>query len=211
MEALHNVMNRKNAKGDFVLGPLPYTDDYLEPFIGERTIRYHYWGHLKAYIEAVNRLKTSSPQESLTIEELIKCNEPFDNAIYRNASQVYNHYLYFAQLNSRGNKRPMARTLRLIEGTFGSFDKMKASIAEAAMSIFGSGWVFLVAHNDNTLEIVTHTGTGTPRNCTILIALDMWEHAYYLDYHNHKAKYIEQFFAAIDWSVVERRCDFLGF
>lgn len=201
---LHDVINKKDNKGNFILSPLPYTDDHLEPYIGERTVRFHYWKHLKAYIDKVNSLKGRYSPD-ITIEELIRDNENLNNPLYKNATQVHNHYFYFEQLNPNGIHVPMSRMQSIIERERGSWDKLKSEITDRAMNIFGSGWVFLVLTKSGRLSIMSYTDSGTPRNVTRLLALDVWEHAYYLDYQNDRKMYIESFFKAIDWCVVERR------
>lgn len=203
METLSEVMNRKDSEGNFVLSPLPYTDDHLEPYIGERTVRYHYYKHLQAYISKVNSLK--NPNYDRSIEEIIRFNEIRQNSLYNNASQVFNHYFYFEQLNPKGVKEPMPKMKWLIENEYGTWDRLKFAITDVAMSIFGSGWVFLTRAKNGAFSIHRHTGTGTPFTEKMLIALDVWEHAYYLDYQNDRKAYIDNFFEAIDWSVIENR------
>lgn len=203
---LHEVINRKDAKGNFILTPLPYTDDHLEPYIGERTVRYHYYRHLQAYIDKVNVLKAKAkgivPNDA-SIENIIEAETR--GSLFNNASQVFNHYFYFEQLNPKGVKEPMPKMKYLIENEYGTWDKLKAQIADVAMSLFGSGWVFLTRAKNGALSIHSYVGTGTPLTENMLIALDVWEHAYYLDYQNDRNLYIERFFEAIDWSVVEKR------
>lgn len=201
METLHETINKRDGNGDFLLSPLPYTDDHLEPYISERTVRFHYWHHLKAYVNKVNLLKDDT---SKTIEEIITENKPMANDLFNNASQVFNHYFYFEQLNPRGAKEPLPKMRELINDEFGCFEKMKERMIEAGMSIFGSGWVYLTTKND-ALAIMSYTGTGTPTKSVPLIALDVWEHAYYLDYQDKRKSYINNFFASIDWNVIERR------
>lgn len=211
MCALHNVINRKDANGNFVLGPLPYTNDYLEPYIGERTVRYHYWNHLGAYIDQVNAIRMARPNDYCyqgTIEDLILKNKSNEGILYKNASQVYNHYLYFSQLNAKGTKSPMNKMLTLIEQQYGTWENLKAQLIDACMAVFGSGWVFLtIDYERKTLQIKPFVGTTTPTNEITLLAIDVWEHAYYLDYQNNRRRYLENFFEAIDWLVVERRLD----
>lgn len=203
MTPLHKVINRKNGEGKFILSPLLYTDDYLGPYIGERTVRFHYWKHLGGYIDKVNSLLGKNTHQ--TIEDIIRERDYF-TPLYRNASQVYNHYLYFEQLNSKGAKQPLCMMQNLIKGHFGSFEVLKNSLLEAGLSIFGSGWVFLLTDSAmKNLHIEPYMGTFTPVSEVPLLALDVWEHAYYLDYQNDRKLYLEQFFEAIDWSVVEER------
>ena len=205
--SLHEVMNRKDDKDKFILTPLSYTDDYLEPFIGERTVRFHYYKHLQAYIDNINRLK-GDYYTDFTIEKLLLfCIDSYAD-LYKNASQVFNHYFYFEQLNTRGSKQPLPIMWSLIVKYYGSWDNLKAQIIKAGMNIFGSGWVFLTTDKQREcLWIRSFSGTGTPKGTyeIPILALDVWEHAYYLDYQNDIKLYIERFFEAIDWSVVERR------
>ena len=203
---LHEVMNRKDDKGNFVLTPLLYTDDHLEPYIGERTVRYHYYKHLQAYIDKVNVLKAKAkgivPNDA-SIENIIEAETR--GSLFNNASQVFNHYFYFEQLNPKGAKEPMPKMKYLIENEYGTWDRLKAQITDVAMSLFGSGWVFLTRAKNGAFSIHSYVGTGTPLTENMLIALDVWEHAYYLDYQNDRKLYIERFFEAIDWSVIEKR------
>lgn len=203
MKTLHKVINRKDEEGKFILSPLLYTDNYLEPYIGERTVRFHYWKHLKGYIDKVNSLLDENTHQ--TIEDILQEKDYF-TPLYRNASQVYNHYLYFEQLSHKGAKQPLYMMRELIKEHFGSFEMLKNSLLEAGLHIFGSGWVFLLTNSAmNNLHISPYTGTFTPVSEIPLLALDVWEHAYYLDYQNDRKLYIEQLFEAIDWSIVEKR------
>lgn len=199
---IHEIMNKKDDKGNFVLTPLPYTDDHLEPFIGSKTVKYHYYKHLQAYIDKVNALKGEYPAD-ITIEGIIRSARSYSD-LYRNASQVFNHYFYFEQLNIKEPSDPLPLTDALICGQYGSVKKFKQLIVDAGMRIFGSGWVF-VTKTRNKLWIRPYTETFTPVNETPIMALDVWEHAYYLDTHNNRHGYICNFFDLMDWSVIERR------
>lgn len=201
---MNEVMNVKDEKGNFVFSPLPHAENYLEPFIGERTVQFHYGKHLKAYVDKVNALKGDYPVD-VTIEKLISDNRAKGNGLFLNASQVFNHYFYFEQLNLDGTKEPMPKTKALIEGTFGSLDKLKSEMTDKGLALFGSGWIYLTKAEDGSLVLHSYTGTDTPVEENMLIALDVWEHAYYLDTQNDRKKYIENFFNALDWSVVEER------
>lgn len=197
-------MNKKDDKGNFVLASLPYTDDYLEPYIGARTVRYHYWKHLRAYIDNVNSLK----KNSRSIEQILRSEvlENYGSLLYENVSQVFNHYFYFEQLDPKGSRQMLDKTKQLVEKYYGSWDTLRSWVIDAGMSIFGSGWVFLTTDKEGkALWIRSFPGTGTPIIEVPLLALDVWEHAYYLDYQNDRKTYIERFFEAIDWSVIERR------
>ena len=204
MKDFHEMINKKDDEGNFILAPLPYTDDHLEPYIGERTVRYHYYKHLQAYINTINVLKAKGivPNDA-SIENLIETETR--GSLFNNASQMFNHYFYFEQFNPKGVKEPMPKMKYLIENEYGTWDKLKAQITDEAMSLFGSGWVFLTRTKNGTFGIHSYVGTGTPLTENMLIALDVWEHAYYLDYQNNRKMYIEEFFKLIDWEVIERR------
>ena len=140
--------------------PLPYTDDHLEPYIGERTVRYHYYRHLQAYIDKVNALAKEDFPGNSTIEDIIRTSY---GPLFDNASQVFNHYFYFEQINPEGIKQPMPMMEHLIEKHYGSLGKLKAQLLDAGMSIFGSGWVFLTTdQSKSTLWVRPFVGTDTP-------------------------------------------------
>lgn len=202
--SLHEVMNRKDDKGNFVLTPLPYTDDHLEPFIGGRTVKFHYYKHLQAYIDKVNTLKAEYPAD-VTIEKIISCARDY-TSLYQNASQVFNHYFYFEQFNPKGSKQPLHNMQDLIKRHYGTLDSLINRIVKVGMGVFGSGWVFLTTDWERKcLWIRPYEGSKTPIKETPIFALDVWEHAYYLDYQNDRKLYIERLFEAIDWSVIEKR------
>lgn len=204
--SLHEVMNRKDAEGNFILTPLPYTDDHLEPFIGTRTVRFHYWNHLGAYIDRVNKLKGRVSIDS--IEDIISKEAKINpgSPLYNNASQVFNHYFYFEQLNPKGIGHPLPMMRHLIEKYYRTWDNLKSYMVEAAMSVFGSGWVYLTTDKEGkSLWIRTFTGTFTPIIEVPLLALDVWEHAYYLDYQDNRRLYVERLFELIDWLIIEKR------
>lgn len=204
-ETIHNIINKKDDNGNFILSPLPYTDDYLEPYIGSRTVRFHYYKHLSTYIDNVNAQKGKYTCD-VSIEDILTKEETTRGSLYLNASQVFNHYFYFEQLRYKGCRKLSRAFMNVIEINYGSLDNMLSLIKDAGKNIFGSGWVFLVSdYKRNNLSIIPFNGTGTPITEIMLLAVDVWEHAYYLDYQNDREGYIEQFLTAIDWAVVEER------
>lgn len=202
---INSLIDSKDAEGKFTLAPLPYTDDYLEPFISEKTLRYHYGKHLKTYIDNVNELSIKW-KEKPSIEYLINSSYGVNTKLFQNSSQVFNHYFYFEALNKNGEKRPYGKTLELINKSFRNFDHFKEKFLAVGKSVFGSGWVWLLQRRDGLIILPT-IGAGIPLHYQEhpLMCMDMWEHAYYLDYKNDKTAYIEAFFNIIDWSVVESR------
>lgn len=201
--------NTVNARGDdnkFKLQPLPYNQDALEPYISEKTIQFHYGRHLAAYIENTNKLKAETDFENSTIEEMV-CHAT--GPLYNNAAQVFNHYFQFETLQPprEGKANPCPRTAKLLEENFGSFDRFRQQFTHATMTLFGSGYIWLVASDNGQLEIQQTPNAGNPlkEGLKPVLNLDVWEHAYYLDVQNQRARYVENFWKIINWNVVELR------
>lgn len=182
---------------------LPYAENALEPYISAKTIQYHYGKHLAAYVENTNKLKAGTEFEEMPLEEIVK---KATGGLFNNAAQVYNHCFYFESLNAPGKGMPMEKTRKLIEKNFGDFDAFKEKFTQAGVTLFGSGWVWLVQNGDK-LEITALPNAETPlkEGKHPLLTMDVWEHAYYLDTQNARAKYIENFWKVVDWNVVEAR------
>ncbi|WP_251621620.1 superoxide dismutase [Odoribacter lunatus] len=202
--------NTINARGDdklFRLQPLPYTQDALAPYISEQTVQFHYGKHLATYIENTNKQKAGTEFENQTIEEIMLKAE---GGLFNNASQVYNHYFQFEAFQpSRQNEdKPGKETLLVLEKEFGSFEEFKAKFSQAAITLFGSGyaWLTLNAENHKPEIIQTHNAENPLKAGKVpLLNIDVWEHAYYLDVQNLRAKYVENFWKIVNWKVVEER------
>lgn len=196
-------VNAKDKERKFVLLPFPYAENALMPYISEKTIQYHYGKHLATYIDNLNKLKAGTPFDDLPLHEIIR---QASGGLFNNAAQTFNHYFYFEALHPTGNEMPGSRMQKLIDRNFGSFDEFKAKFAQAGTSLFGSGWVWLTLDGDK-LEILSAPNAETPLKDGKypLLTLDVWEHAYYLDTQNARAKYIENFWKVVDWDVVEKR------
>ena len=182
-----NTVNARGENNTFQLQPLPYTQDALAPYISERTIQFHYGKHLAGYIENTNKQKAGTEFENMTIEEIML---HADGGLFNNAAQVYNHYF------------------QAIRKEFGSFDEFKARFTQAAVTLFGSGYAWLTVNpQENKLEIIqTHNAENPLKEGKIpLLNLDVWEHAYYLDVQNLRAKYVENFWKIVNWKAVEQR------
>ncbi len=185
--------------------PLPYSYNALEPFIDEKTMRLHHDRHLQTYIDNLNKLLISYPQyQSMTLEELIAAaqtaDEPLKTGILRNAGGAYNHFFFFDGLMPR-RQMPFGNILSLLNRDFGSAENFKKEFTGAALSVFGSGYAFLVLDGDGNLKIVTTRNQMTPLSAGYkpLLNLDVWEHAYYLKHYNDRAAYINDFFNIINW------------
>jgi len=183
---------------------LPYKPNALEPVISAKTIEFHYGKHHQAYVNNLNKLLADSPFESASLEEIIKKAE---GGIFNNAAQVWNHTFYWETFSPKGGGEPKGKLMETIEDNFGSFAKFKEEFSQAAATLFGSGWAWLVKNEAGKLEIVKESNAGNPLRSSKkpLLTCDVWEHAYYLDYQNRRPDYIESFWKLIDWNKVESR------
>lgn len=172
---------------------LPYNIDALEPYISRQTVGFHYLKHHKGYVEKLNKLISGTEFETMTLEEIIvnahKKTEHLD--IYHNAAQVWNHNFYWQSLNPNGGE-PNKKLLEKIEETFGSFDDFKDIFKQKSLEQFGSGWAWLVEDNNGNLLCYNTSNADNPLifGHTPLLTIDVWEHAYYLDYQNLRADYV---------------------
>jgi Fe-Mn family superoxide dismutase len=176
-----------------VLPALPYADSALAPVISANTIGFHYGKHHKAYIDNLNKLAAGTEYEGLKLEEIIaKTAEKADKAaIFNNAAQAWNHAFYWRSLAPKGGGEPPAALLGKITAAFGTLQDCKKELAAAAMAQFGSGWAWL-ALDGGKLKVVKTGNAGTPLTLGMkpLLTIDVWEHAYYLDYQNRRADYL---------------------
>ncbi len=192
----------------FVNLPLPYDYDALEPYIDEKTMRLHHDKHLQTYIDNLNSAIEKAPGlKTLRLDRLIACADklprPLQNTIRNNAGGVFNHRFYFDGLSPAGGK-PSAMLINGIKQAFGSFDVFKRELKDAALSVFGSGYAWLVA-DGNKLKIVTSANQNVPPCRCLLLNIDVWEHAYYLKHYNVRADYIDDLFEVIDFDKIDRR------
>lgn len=196
-------VNAKDTDNKFVLQPLPYAENELAPYVSEKTIQYHYGKHLAAYIDNTNKLKAGTQFDELPLHEIVRQSS---GGLFNNAAQVFNHYFYFEALHKAGNENPLPKMQELIDHNFGSFADFKEKFTQAGMALFGSGWVWLVKEQEK-LEIWPAQNAENPlkHDKYPLLTMDVWEHAYYLDTQNARAKYIENFWKIVDWEAVEKR------
>lgn len=176
---------------------LPYASDALEPYISTTTMEFHYGKHHKAYVDNLNKLIAGTPFADLSLEEIIKetaGNEKFQ-AIFNNAAQAWNHNFFWHCMSADGGKAPKGVLLKKIEDAFGSYDQFCEDFTNAAVSQFGSGWAWLVEDKDGKLSIMKTANADTPlaHGLKALLTVDVWEHAYYLDYQNRRADFVKTF------------------
>lgn len=181
------------ASGPFVLPPLPYPDHALSPYISAQTIGFHYGKHHQGYVNKLNELVIGTPlaDQSLSTVITATAGKAEHAAIFNNAAQTWNHTFYWNSLRAKGGGKPTGALAEAIENSFGAFDTFKAEFLKMAMSQFGSGWAWLVKDGDKL--VLTKTGNAdTPiaHGQKPLLTIDVWEHAYYLDYQNQRADYV---------------------
>ncbi|MBL8538876.1 MAG: superoxide dismutase [Fe] [Betaproteobacteria bacterium] len=174
------------------LPALPYAMDALAPHISKETFEYHYGKHHQAYVTNLNNLIKGTEFESMSLEEIIKKSSA---GIFNNAAQVWNHTFFWHSLKPGGGGSPAAALASAIDKKWGSLDAFKEAFTKSAVGNFGSGWTWLVKKTDGTVDIVNTSNAGTPLTGadTPLLTLDVWEHAYYIDYRNARPKFVETF------------------
>ena len=190
------------------LPKLPYANDALAQVLGEATLNFHYGKHERAYIDNLNKLIAGTEYENQTLEEIIRSSE---GGIFNNAAQAWNHIFYFFALSPDGKVAPEGSLRQAIERDFVSVEAFKEKFEATGLSLFGSGWIWLVADVSGKLSIVQGKNAETPLTSSgmrPLLCFDVWEHAYYLDYQNRRAEYLHRMWEIIDWDVVELRFEF---
>ena len=186
-------MSNNQTTGAHVLPALPYADNGLDPVISANTISFHYGKHHKAYVDNLNKLVVGTEFADLSLEAVIKgsAGKADKAAIFNNSAQIWNHTFYWNSLKPNGGGEPPAALKQMIESSFASVDECKKELAAAAVSQFGSGWAWLVA-DGSKLKIVKTGNAEVPFTSGLkpLLTIDVWEHAYYLDYQNRRADYV---------------------
>jgi superoxide dismutase, Fe-Mn family len=188
----------------FELPPLPYAKNALAPYISEETIEFHYGKHHKAYVDKLNTLVPGTAFEGKSLEEIVKSST---GAIFNNAGQIWNHTFYWNCLSPNAGGEPTGAIADAIISAFGAFDKFKEEFTNSAINNFGSSWTWLVKKSDGGLAIVNTSNAGTPLtdgSFKPLLTVDLWEHAYYIDYRNLRAKYMENFWSLVNWDFVNQ-------
>ncbi|MDT9587343.1 MAG: Fe-Mn family superoxide dismutase [Candidatus Arsenophonus melophagi] len=187
----------------FQLPLLPYAKNALEPFLSEETLEYHYGKHHSAYVNNLNNLIKDTNFEEKTLEEIIKTTQ---GLIFNNAAQVWNHTFYWNCLAPNSGGEPTGKIAKEINKYFQSFETFKKQFTDTASKSFGSGWTWLVKQPTEQLSIINTSNAETPINGDDkpLLTVDMWEHAYYIDYRNVRAEYLKNFWGLVNWKFVEQ-------
>lgn len=185
----------------FELPALPYARDALAPVISAETIDYHYGKHHQAYVTNLNNLVAGTAFENASLEDIVR---EAEGGIFNNGAQVWNHTFYWNGLSPEGGGEPAGALAEAIDEAFGSFDAFKAAFIQSAVTNFGSGWTWLVKTADGSLAIVNTGNAANPMRDghTPLLTVDVWEHAYYIDYRNARPKYLEEIWNIVNWDFV---------
>ncbi|MFV7784640.1 superoxide dismutase [Fe] [Shewanella marisflavi] len=186
----------------FELPALPYAKNALEPHISQETIEYHYGKHHNTYVVKLNGLVEGTELAEKSLEEIIKTST---GGIFNNAAQIWNHTFYWNCLSPNGGGAATGDIAAAIDTAFGSFDAFKAQFTDAAVNNFGSAWTWLVKKADGSVAIVNTSNAATPlteEGVTPLLTVDVWEHAYYIDYRNVRPDYMAAFWNLVNWDFV---------
>lgn len=188
----------------FELPQLPFAKNALEPAISEKTIEFHYGKHHQTYVTNLNNLIIGTEFENSDLETIVKKSE---GAIFNNAAQTWNHTFYFTSFKPNGGGLPKGKLADAINNTFGSFENFQKEFNNAALTLFGSGWAWLVKDHSGALSIVKESNAGTPlsKGFSPILTFDVWEHAYYIDYQNRRADHLSSLWNIIDWDIVSAR------
>lgn len=195
----------------FELPALPYATDALEPHIDKETMEIHHGKHHQAYVDNLNKAIAGTDAENLSIEEISRNISKYAPAVRNNGGGHYNHSLFWTVLSPEGGGTPSGELATAIDDAFGSFDELKKKLQEAGAARFGSGWAWLVVDDTGKLQVTSTANQDNPLfdvaevNGTPILGIDVWEHAYYLNYQNKRPAYLDAIFNVIDWNAVAQR------
>jgi superoxide dismutase, Fe-Mn family len=198
------------AAGQFSLPPLPYPETALAPTITTNTISFHYGKHHQAYVDNLNKLVAGTDFAGKSLEDVVKAAkaDPSKVAIFNNAAQDWNHTFYWNSMNPKGGGAPSGAIADRIKDAFGDYPTFRKQFLDAATTQFGSGWAWLVVGSDKKLQVVKTGNADTPmaQGTTCLLTCDVWEHAYYLDYQNRRADYVNAWLdKLVNWDFAEKQ------
>lgn len=198
----------KKKIGNIELPPLPFAEDALAPCISAKTIGFHYGKHHKGYVDKLNKFIGGTPYAGMSLTDIVtkSAKNPAEVAIFNNAAQVFNHTFYWNSLKPEGGGLPTGKLEGMIKASFGSYESFAEKLSAAAASQFGSGWAWLVLEGE-ALKVMTTANADTPiaHGLKPLFTIDVWEHAYYLDYQNRRTDYVKAVLEhLINWEFAER-------
>jgi Fe-Mn family superoxide dismutase len=185
------------------LPELPFALDALAPHISKETLEFHYGKHHQTYVTNLNNLIKGTEFENASLEDIVKKSS---GGIFNNAAQIWNHTFYWHSLAPRAGGEPKGALAEAVKNKWGSFGAFKEAFTKSAVGNFGSGWTWLVKKTDGSLDIVNTSNAATPITGTDkpLLTCDVWEHAYYIDYRNARPKYLEAFWALVNWEFAAK-------
>ena len=186
------------------LPALPYAADALAPHMSAETFEYHYGKHHRAYVTNLNTLIKGTEFENATLEDIIRKSS---GGIFNNAAQVWNHTCFWHSMKPGGGGKPSGALAAAIDRKWGSYDAFKEAFTKSAVGNFGSGWTWLVKRSDGSVDIVNTSNAGTPLTTTdrALLTIDVWEHAYYIDFRNARPKFVEVFLGnLVNWDYAAK-------
>jgi superoxide dismutase, Fe-Mn family len=188
---------------EHTLPPLPYPKNALAPTMSEETLEFHYGKHHQAYVTNLNNLIKGTEFDNLPLEEIIKKSS---GGVFNNSAQVWNHTFFWNCMKPNGGGAPAGAVADAINAKWGSFDKFKEEFQKSAVGNFGSGWTWLVKKTDGSVDIVNTSNAGTPLTTEnkALLTVDVWEHAYYIDYRNARPKFVEGWWNLVNWDFVNQ-------
>ncbi len=189
----------------FELPALPYAKDALAPHISAETLEYHYGKHHKTYVDKLNGLVSGTEYEGKSLEDIIKTSS---GGVFNNAAQIWNHTFYWNCLSPNGGGEANGAVAEAINKAFGSFDKFKEEFTNSAINNFGSAWTWLVKKADGSVAIVNTSNAQTPltdASVKAILTVDVWEHAYYIDYRNSRPNYLNAFWSLVNWEFVNAK------
>lgn len=192
----------------FTLPDLPWAKTALAPTISEETIDYHYGKHHKTYVDNLNKFAPGTRYETMSLEDVIKAsyNQPSEKKIFNNSAQIWNHTFFWHSMAPNAGGAPTGAIAGAIDKAFGSFADFKTKFSEAAIGQFGSGWAWLVKNADGGLAIEATGNADTPfaAGKTCVLTIDVWEHAYYIDYRNARAKFVDEWWKLVNWDFANK-------
>ena len=185
------------------LPELPYPSNALEPHISAETLAFHHGKHHRTYVDKLNELIPGTPHEKMALEEIIRS---ASGGIFNNAAQIWNHSFYWNCLSPDGGGAPTGTIAERIDNHWGAFEKFQGELTQSAVTNFGAGWTWLVQNGQGELEIVNTSNAGTPLtdDKTPILTIDVWEHAYYIDYRNARPKYVEAYWNLVNWDFANQ-------
>ena len=188
---------------EHTLPPLPFDKNALAPHMSEETLEYHYGKHHQTYVTNLNKLIPGTEFENLSLEEIVKKSS---GGVFNNSAQIWNHTFFWNSLSPNGGGAPSGALGDAINAKWGSYDKFKEEFTKVAVGTFGSGWAWLVKKADGTLDIVSTSNAATPltTDSKALLTIDVWEHAYYIDYRNARPKFIEAYWNIVNWQFAAK-------